>query len=62
MTYRTVKRIKERRKQGVMPSTTEWVGVLSKWLKLYGMGGCDCYPYTTFWDMVNDLLFYYEGK
>ena len=60
MTYRTVKRILERREQGLMPSQTEQVCIQSKWLQLYGLGGCDCYPYTGFWDMVKDIIGYYE--
>ena len=36
--------------------------VESEWLRLFGTGGCDCYPYTSDSDMLNDLLKHYCVK
>jgi hypothetical protein len=34
--------------------------IQSEWLKIFGTGGCDCYPYTTEMDMYQDLLEHYN--
>ena len=36
--------------------------VQGTWLKLFGTGGCDCYPYVSEIDMLNDLLEYFDIK
>ena len=59
MTYREAKQLKERHAKGIQPTNHEGAEVLATWLKLYGTGGCDCYPYTGFWDMVDDIIAYY---
>jgi hypothetical protein len=61
MTYREAKQIKERHKKGIMPTDHEQAIIPSAWLRLYGTGGCDCYPYIGFWDMLDDIISYYEG-
>jgi hypothetical protein len=62
MTYREAKKIKERRKQGIMPNHNEQIRIPGAWLRLYGTGGCDCYPYMDMWSMLDDIIRYYEGR
>ena len=38
----------------------EAIIIQSDWLKIFGTGGCDCYPYTTEMDMYQDLCEHYN--
>ena len=53
---RILKQILKDRHNGLVMSHSQAMHVQSAWLKLYGTGGCDCFPYTTEIDMFNDLL------
>lgn len=48
------------RKKGYVMSHHHAMMVQSQWLKLYGTGGCDCYPYMSERDIVKDLMEYYK--
>ncbi len=55
-----LKAIKENRKNGYVMTHREAMMVQSDWLRLFGCGGCDCYPYTTEFDMASDLMDHYN--
>ena len=55
-----LKQILKDRKKGYIMSHHQAVMVQNHWLKLYGTGGCDCYPYTSKNDMLKDLLEFYK--
>ena len=50
------------RKAGLIMSQHQAMMVQGTWLKLFGTGGCDCYPYVSEIDMLNDLLEYFNIK
>ena len=47
---------------GYVLSHHQAIMIQGEWLKLFGTGGCDCYPYTTEKDMLDDLLDHYKVK
>lgn len=52
--------ILEDKKKGLVISHSQAIKVQSDWLRLFGTGGCDCYPYTTENDMFKDLCQHYN--
>ena len=50
------------RDNGLIMSTHQIAMVQGTWLKLFGTGGCDCYPYISEADMINDLLEHFNIK
>jgi len=48
------------RKEGLVLDQHQIMMIKSDWLRLYGTGGCDHYPYINEQEMTNDLLGHYK--
>jgi hypothetical protein len=43
------------RSKGYVISSQQDNAVTAYWIRLFGTGGCDSYPYTSLQDMISDL-------
>jgi hypothetical protein len=43
------------RSKGYVISSQQHNAVTAYWIRLFGAGGCDSYPYTSLQDMISDL-------
>ena len=54
-----IKSILKRNIKGIKPTDREWLLLENNWVQKYGNSACDCYPYRTNDDILNDLNEYY---
>ncbi len=62
MRRESLKRIAADLKVGKQPTPTQAAQIQADWIRRFGTGGCDHFPYVTGYSVIRDLLQKGEGE